>query len=101
VLWPKRSSVLTIALSLAALLVAIVDLSYQNSGWIQFAYRFSLDYSVLLIALLALGGRRFGAGFYLLLLLACAINLFGALTFDRAFAFYDNDPTQQLIFQPD
>ena len=101
VLWPKRRSVSITALSLAALLVAIIDLSYQNSGWIQFAYRFSLDYSVLLIALLALGGRPFRAGFYLLLLLAIAINLFGALTFDRAYVYYDSDPTQQLIFQPD
>ena len=62
--------------------VALLDLLYQNSGWIQFGYRFSLDYSVSLFALLALGGRRFGVGFRALLRWRCAVNLFGAITFD-------------------
>jgi len=101
VLWPKRVRVLMVSLSAAALLTALVVLCYQNSGWIQFAYRFSLDYSVLLIALLALGGRRFGVGFHAMLVFACALNLFGALTFDRDPRFYDRDSTQQVIFQPD
>ena len=101
VLWPKRTGPTLTGLALSAFCVALLDLCYQNSGWIQFAYRFSLDYSVLLVALLALGGRRFGAGFYLLLVFACAINLFGAITFDRAGRFYDQDGTQQVIFQPD
>jgi hypothetical protein len=101
VLWPKRSSITLCALGAATAAVALLDLCYQNSGWIQFAYRFSLDYSVLLIALIALGGRSFRGGFYALLIVACAINLFGALTFDRAQRFYDQDSTQQVIFQPD
>lgn len=101
VFWPKRSSVLALALSVAAGCVALVDLCYQNSGWIQFGYRFSLDYSVLLIALLALGGRRFGPVFYALLVVAIGVNLFGALTFDRRPQHYDRDGTQQVIFQPD
>jgi hypothetical protein len=101
VLWPRRVDSRNIALALAAGLTALFDLCYQNSGWIQFAYRFSLDYSVLLIALLALGGRRFGLGFCVLLAYAIAVNTFGALTFDRASGFYDNDPTQNVIFQPD
>jgi hypothetical protein len=101
VLWPKRVRVLMVSLSAAALLTALVVLLYQNSGWIQFGYRFSLDYSVLLVALLALGGRRLGVGFHALLIFACAINLFGALTFDRDPRFYDHDASQQVIFQPD
>jgi hypothetical protein len=101
VLWPKRSSLTLSALAAAAGAVALIDLCYQNSGWVQFAYRFSLDYSVLLVALLALGGRKLGVVFYTLLVVACAINLFGALTFDRAERFYDQDATQQVIFQPD
>jgi hypothetical protein len=100
-LWPKRTSATYRALAIAAGVTAVVDLLYQNSGWIQFAYRFSLDYSVLLIALLAIGGRRFGVAFYALLAFACAINLFGAITFDRALQFYDTDSSQQIIFQPD
>ncbi|HET8933870.1 MAG TPA: hypothetical protein VFN67_10535 [Polyangiales bacterium] len=101
VLWPKRVRVLMVALSLGAVCVAIADLCYQNSGWIQFAYRFSLDYSVALIGLLALGGRRFGPGFYAMLGFACLVNTFGAITFDRAYDFYDHDSSQQVIFQPD
>jgi hypothetical protein len=101
VLWPKRSSLLTTALALAAGAVALADLCYQNSGWVQFGYRFSLDYAVLLFALLALGGRRFGAWFYALFCWAVAINLFGAITFDRIERFYDRDATQRVIFQPD
>jgi hypothetical protein len=101
VLWPKRASTLMRGLAWAAGAVALVDLCYQNSGWIQFAYRFSLDYSVLLIALLALGGRRLGVMFHALLVFAIAINVFGAITFDRAARFYDQDASQQVIFQPD
>jgi hypothetical protein len=101
VLWPRRTSLLTTACALAAGAVALADLCYQNSGWIQFGYRFSLDYAPLLFVLLALGGRRFGAAFYTLLVLAVAINLFGAITFDRVPRFYDQDGSQRIIFQPD
>lgn len=101
VLWPKRHSLLITSLGIAAALVALGDALYQNSGWIQFAYRFGLDYMPALIGLLALGGHRFGVGFKLLCVYALAINLFGAVTFDRYERFYDNDPTQRVIFQPD
>jgi hypothetical protein len=101
VLWPRRTSLLTTSLALAAGAVALANLCYQNSGWIQFGYRFSLDYAPFLFALLALGGRRFGKVFYALLVLAVAINLFGAITFDRMHRFYDSDASQRVIFQPD
>jgi hypothetical protein len=101
VLWPQRKSILISALGLAAFAAAVLDLMYQNSGWVQFAYRFSLDYMILLFALLALGGRRFGALFYALVPVAIAINLFGAITFDRVGRFYDTDPSANVIFQPD
>ena len=101
VLWPKRSSLTMTGLSLAVAAVAIADLFYQNSGWIQFGYRFSLDYAIALFALLALGGRRFGKGFYALLFWSVAVNLFGAITFDRMNQFYDSDLSQQVLFQPD
>jgi hypothetical protein len=101
VLWPRRTSPLMTALALAAGAVALANLCYQNSGWIQFGYRFSLDYAPLLFALLALGGRRFGRAFYALLVLSVAINLFGAITFDRMHRFYDRDASQRVIFQPD
>jgi hypothetical protein len=100
-LWPRRWTGTMVALALAAGAVALTDLLYQNTGWIQFGYRFSLDYAIALIALLALGARRFGVGFHLLCALGIAINLFGAMTFDRVGRFYDNDSTQRIIFQPD
>jgi hypothetical protein len=101
VLWPKRISVTYKALAIGAGAVALLDLCYQNSGWIQFAYRFSLDYAVLLIAMLAIGGRKQGVWWYVLFVFAVAVNLFGAITFDRVPQFYDTDASQQLIFQPD
>ena len=100
-LWPKKVSPLMVSLFVASGLVAILDLCYQNSGWVQFGYRFALDYMPALIVLLALSRRRFGVGFFVLLLLAVAVNTFGAITFDRANIFYDDDVSQERIFQPD
>ncbi len=100
-LWPRRVTPTIIACWLAVLPVALLDLCYQNSGWIQFGYRFALDYLPLLFLLLALGRRRFGLGFGALLAFAILVNTFGAITFDRAGQFYDDDGTQSVIFQPD
>lgn len=100
-LWPKKVSALMVALFASTALVAILDLCYQNSGWVQFGYRFSLDYMPALIVLLALSRRRFGWGFVAVLVLAVAINAFGAITFNRAWQFYDDDNTQERLFQPD
>ena len=100
-LWPKRTSTTLVALYVSVIVVAILDLCYQNSGWVQFGYRFSLDYMIPLFAVMALGGRRFGPGFILLMVFSIAINAFGAVTFDRAWQFYDGDPTQNIIFHPD
>jgi hypothetical protein len=100
-LWPKWFDVRSAGLWLAVLPIALLDLCYQNSGWIQFGYRFALDYMPFLIVLLALGRRRFGPGFYACLLFAIAVNTFGAITFDRYPKFYDNDGSQNRLFQPD
>lgn len=100
-LWPKHVDARTVGLWLAVIPVAVLDLMYQNSGWVQFGYRFALDYMPFLIVLLALGRRRFGPGFFLCLAIAVAINAFGAVTFDRAWQFYDDDGTQNRLFQPD
>jgi hypothetical protein len=32
---------------------------------------------------------------------AIVVNTFGAVTFDRYHQFYDDDSTQQVIFQPE
>jgi hypothetical protein len=64
-----------------ALAVAAWSLAYQNSGWVQFGYRFSLDYMVLLVVLLAIGGRPFGSIHQALIVVGIVVNLFGAITF--------------------
>jgi len=78
-------------------------LFYQNTGWMQFGYRFSNDYAVFLFAALALSGRRLSPTFWALTLLAVAINAFGAITFDRPGfeRYYFSQPTQDALYQPD
>jgi ABC-type Fe3+-siderophore transport system permease subunit len=76
--------------------VALLSLLYQNSGWVQFGYRFSLDYTVFLILLLALGGRPLGWRARALILAGIAVNAFGAITFGRMGQFY-YDPGERFF----
>ncbi len=99
--WPKRWTPLMIGLLVSSVPVVLMDLCYQNSGWVQFGPRFALDYLPLWFAALALGGRRFRVGFAALFIWALAINAFGAATFDRAWEHYDGDGTQRVLTQPD
>lgn len=97
VLWPRERGTWHRPLWLCVALVAIPSLLYQNSGWQQFGYRFSLDYMVLLVLLLAVGGRplrRLGKG---LIVAAIAINLFGAITFARNPQFYRHNDFSVVI----
>jgi hypothetical protein len=100
-LWPKKADTTVVALWAAVLPTALCTLLYQNTGWVQFGYRFSLDYLPLLFVLVALSGRRFGVAFLSCAAFAILVNTFGAVTFDRYPQFYDDDPTQQVIFQLD
>lgn len=103
VLWPKRTSGLTWALALTAICVALPALLYQNSGWIQFGYRFSNDFAPFLFALIAIGDRRLGRAFWVLAAVGTAVNAFGAVTFQRAGyeRFYFVDGSQKILHQPD
>jgi hypothetical protein len=65
-LWPKKILAPHLALAVSAFAVALPSLFYQNSGWVQFGYRFSNDYAVFLFALFAVGGRRVGTVFVVL-----------------------------------
>jgi hypothetical protein len=100
-LWPKERGPLHRTLWITTACVAIPNLLYQNTGWVQFGYRFSNDYSLFLVMLLAIGARPFGRAFRVLCAVAIAVNLFGALTFDRVPRFYDSDMTARNVFQPD
>jgi hypothetical protein len=108
-LWPKRfdgqpdRKWLYVVLALAAALPATMDLLYQNTGWRQFGYRFSNDYSILLFMLLAIGGRPMRVLFAVAAAWSIAWNGFGAATFDKARfdRFYYRDGSQTIVYQPD
>jgi hypothetical protein len=88
VLWPRSPTAIHRALWITVACVAIPILFYQNSGWFQFGYRFSLDYVVFLVALLAIGGRPLGKIARGLIVAGIVVNLFGALTFGREMQYY-------------
>lgn len=99
-LWPQRKGATWWALALTVACVAAPSLLYQNTGQVQFGYRFSNDYAVFLFALLALSRPRLGAAFWALGLWSLVINGFGAISFDRArfSRFYPGDSS---VYQPD
>ena len=100
ILWPKKRDRFYVALAVTAACVAAPSLLYQNSGWIQFGYRFALDYMPYLMVMLAASGRRFGKFFIALFVFAVAVNLFGAVTFDRIRMFYPGGRAAMELFQP-
>ncbi|WP_437683195.1 hypothetical protein [Sorangium sp. So ce131] len=102
-IWPRRTPPVFWALAATAAAVALPSLLYQNTGWVQFGYRFSNDFAPFLFAMIAVGGRRFGVPFYALGAAAIAVNGFGALTFQRAGfeRFYFFERTQRVLHQPD
>jgi len=102
-LWPRGTAVPHRALWITVACVALPTLLYQNTGWLQFGYRFSNDYAVFLFALLAVGGYRFGRLFRVCACVAVLINAFGAGTFGRSqyAAYYFQDNTQRIVYQPD
>lgn len=101
--WPRDTRAPHLGLWLTVAAVAAPSLFYQNSGWVQFGYRFANDFAPFLFALLALGGRRLGPAFITLGVLAVAINAFGAATFGReAYRdYYFIERTQRVLYQPD
>ncbi|MCX7807754.1 MAG: hypothetical protein N2515_04025, partial [Deltaproteobacteria bacterium] len=102
-LWPKRPIDFRMHTYIwSSCIVALINLLYQNTGWIQFGYRFATDYLTIWFTLLALGRQNLRSfGFLGAAVFAVVVNTFGAITFDRAWQFYDDDPTQERVFQPD
>jgi hypothetical protein len=80
-LWPRVRTVFSRSLWITVAMVAIPTLFYQNSGFVQFGYRFSLDYTVFLVLLIAVGGRPLSKLGKALIVAGIVINLFGAVTF--------------------
>jgi hypothetical protein len=87
----KERSPLAPALWLTVLSTALPGLLYHNSGYVQWGYRFSLDYMTFLLMLVAVGGRPIRKLFVVALVFSVGINLLGALTFDRHPEFTYND----------
>ncbi len=100
---PRRAARATaIALAGTALLVALPSVLYQNSGWLQFGYRFSNDFAPMLILLLALVRPRLGPVFLAAAAFAIAVNAFGAVTFQRpGFTRWYAPPRMHEVFEPD
>ncbi len=84
-LWPLEKPRLHRALWLTTALVAVPGFFYQNSGWFQFGFRFSLDYTPYLVLLLALGGRKFTGLFWAAAFAGLAVNTWGAASFNRLY----------------
>jgi hypothetical protein len=104
-LWPRAKGWLHFVLVASIVGPMVADLLYQNTGWRQFGYRFSNDYSILLFMLLAIGQRSFGALFRVAAGWGIVVNLFGAITFDRFDSrfdrYYFRDGSQNIVYQPD
>jgi hypothetical protein len=80
-LWSRRSRLVAGAY-LAVLAIAFVNLLHFSQGWVNFGYRFSNDFVVFALPLVALGmARRGGVGWLGvgLIGLSIAINLWGVI----------------------
>ncbi len=94
-LWPKprrdhRERMLHWLCWLTVAVIGIQHLMYQNTGYEQFGFRFSLDFMPYLMVLLALGRRPITWVFKACILFGIAVNAFGAITFKRLPQFYSN-----------
>jgi hypothetical protein len=80
---PAERSRLRGPLWFTVIVTALPSLLYNNSGYIQLGYRFSLDYMVFLMMLLAVGNRPLSRLWKALIVISVPINLFLAIVFDR------------------
>jgi len=101
-LWPREPRAGYAGLLATAACIGIPALFYQNTGWMQFGYRFSNDYALFLFVALALSRRRLSWHFWALSVWAVAINSFGAATFDRSryIRYYYQQASQETLYQP-
>lgn len=92
-LWPKKREGAQDKLWFRAAWIvvaacALPGIFYQNTGYAQFGFRFSLDYMPYLVLLLALGRQRLSLGFKICVVIGILVNAFGAVTFQRFTQFY-------------
>ncbi len=78
----RQRSVLTIGAWLSMGLLLIPLLTYYNTGWWQFGYRFSLDFMTPALILLAIGaGERVSWTMRVLILMGIVVNAWGTWWF--------------------
>jgi len=87
-LWPRVKNQLHTALWITLAPIALLGFMYQNDGWVQFGYRFIIDFLFALMMLFAVGGRPLTKRVHALILIGIAVNLFGAITFGRMWQYY-------------
>ena len=73
------------------LATALPTLLYQSSGYIQVGYRYSLDYMVFLMMILAVRNRPLSRLWKALIIVSIPLNLFLAVIFDRYTQFMFDD----------
>lgn len=79
---PKVKARLQWPLWLTVAVCALPGLFYQNTGYMQFGFRFSLDYTPYLLLLFAIGGWSFRNRWVIAsALLGLAVNFWGAVAF--------------------
>ena len=61
-----------------------MPLFYQNSGYVQFGYRFALDVTPYLVMLLSVGKVPVNRWTKTLIILGILVNLVGAIVFKRS-----------------
>ena len=88
---PSEPSPLRKGLWLTILATALPSLLYHSSGYIQLGYRYSLDYVIFFMVLLAVSSRPMTKLFKGLIVFSFAVNLFLAIIFDRHMQFSYDD----------
>ena len=88
---PSEPSPLRKGLWLTILATALPSLLYHSSGYIQLGYRYSLDYVIFFMVLLAVSSRPMTKLFKGLVVFSFAVNLFLAIIFDRHMQFSYDD----------
>jgi len=78
----RQRSPVVLGAWLSVILLLIPLLLYYNTGWFQFGYRFSLDFMVPIMVLLAFAVQeRIQIGMQVLILISVAINAWGTRWF--------------------
>ena len=90
---PPQDRLKSLVLLGSASLIAIPALLYHNSGQLQFAYRFALDWLLLLVIALGINHSFRSNWSRALIVISCVIQLYGAWFFVRS-------PAQLFVHDP-